>query len=354
MKSMSESQKLIDQPWPDQALEQVSCCPCCGGADSELAYELVQDWTFEAAPGRWAYWHCLKCSALYLNPRPNIVSIGQAYARYYTHDEGVVSLKQWFKRRLVNACFSSWYKVNLYPRFLLPDFMSLALRPLRRRLVVPFGLEALVDLPKGRLMDVGCGSGGFLQLASQLGWACSGLELDPAAARAARKFGLHIEEGSYDLLTAYPEGFDCIVCSHVLEHVHSPLDMLDKLYQALKPGGVLLLSTPNAQSQAGIFFGAHWRGLEAPRHLVIPAAPFLRDYLNAMGFKVSQRIVDGFPTIAESLSIQRRCGIEGGIEKQNVKQIRNLLGQASADNVDFIELTCVKSIKLNGPEERPL
>lgn len=341
---MPETSMRINQPWPETALDHIDVCPYCASGNHEIAYEGTQDWTFENAPGRWSYWRCTDCSALYLSPRPNVQSIGQAYARYYTHNAGTLPLLARLKRRLANECLSHWYQVNLNPRLSLPRCLSWMLYPFKSLLTVPFGFEALVQLPKGKLLDVGCGSGGFLGVAQQLGWACFGLELDPAAVKAARQYGLDVEEGAYERLAQYSGSFDCIVCSHVLEHVHTPLDLLAKLHMALKPGGTLLLSAPNAMSKTSDFFGPYWRGLESPRHLAIPTAAFLRKYLDAMGWRVSQRPCRTFPTISESLQIQQKVlsGSEAGASA--VKRIRKLLGKPTLDQVDFIELICVKPL----------
>ena len=66
--------------------------------------------------------------------------------------------------------------------------------------------------------------------------------------QAAQAQGLQVEQGGYELLARYQGQADCLVCSHVLEHVHQPLQLLGLLLAALKPGGVLLLSAPNASS----------------------------------------------------------------------------------------------------------
>lgn len=341
---MRQTSMQIDQIWPVTELEQVTLCPYCASVDQDLAYEGTQDWTFESAPGRWAYWRCLQCSALYLNPRPNVRSIGRAYAHYYTHDDDALSFLARFKECVVNEFLSHRYGLNLEPRWSLPRCFSWVLNPIRHKLVMPFGFESLQSLSKGRLMDVGCGSGKFLQIGQQLGWDCFGLELDPEAVKTARQLGLNVEEGSYEKLADYSAYFDCIVCSHVLEHVYQPIDLLQRLYGALRPGGTLLLSAPNSMSDASSFFGPYWRGLEAPRHLAIPAAPFLRDYLRGIGFRVSQRVFQTFPTIAESITIQKKVMPQGGLSAQSVKQVRALLGRPTEDLVDFIELICVKPL----------
>jgi SAM-dependent methyltransferase len=153
--------------------------------------------------------------------------------------------------------------------------------------------------------------------------------------------GLQVIEGSYEKLDDYPSHFDCIICSHVLEHVHDPVQALKKIKHALKPGGVLLLSCPNAMSKAGHYFGAHWRGLEAPRHLAIPTAYFLREFLERIGFQVEQHIDHGFPTIRRSLEIRKRALSGLGQYIDGILKVKSFLGSPSPDDVDFIELICI-------------
>ena len=54
----------FDTAWPEEDLEAVSECPCCGCSERSLAYSEVQDWAFHTAPGRWQYWSCGGCRAL--------------------------------------------------------------------------------------------------------------------------------------------------------------------------------------------------------------------------------------------------------------------------------------------------
>jgi 2-polyprenyl-3-methyl-5-hydroxy-6-metoxy-1,4-benzoquinol methylase len=334
----------INRSWPPEDLEFVDECPLCCSKDRDLAYDSVQDWTFCMAPGKWNYWRCKSCAALYLNPRPTANSIGQCYANYYTHGEIHSSSLQLLKACIKNEYFSYIWGVDLSPRLGLPNFLRCLLLPLKQVIIEPFGLGVLAKLPKGKVLDVGCGNGETLQFAKQMGWDTLGLELDAEAVKSSKKRGLNVLQGGYELLENYPSHFDCIIFSHVLEHVHNPIDALDKIQKALKPGGVLLLSCPNAMSTAGKYFGPYWRGLEAPRHIAIPAAQFLRDYLTRMGFVVEQRITKQFPTIKESVDIKRRVLPVVQKQKDSISEIRNALGVPSPDSVDFIELICTKSM----------
>jgi 2-polyprenyl-3-methyl-5-hydroxy-6-metoxy-1,4-benzoquinol methylase len=330
------------EPWPADALEGVSNCPYCSGADRSLAYEDVQDWAFGCAPGRWSFWNCSRCQALYLHPRPTPASIGNAYSRYYTHagDHQQTSLLGVFKQRLRNEYWSYMLQTSIAPRLGLPRWAAWATAGLKSWIAEPFGLRQWAQLPKGLLIDVGCGNGDKLKLATQLGWRAQGIELDTSAVQAAQAQGLQVEQGGYELLANYRGQADCVVCSHVLEHVHQPLHLLKLLLESLSPHGVLLLSVPNATSFLRRHYGENWRGLEAPRHLAIPDGAWLIDYLRANGMRCTQ--VPSYPleTAIESERIQRRGDAVLPIDLRNARQ--QLRGLASPDMAqqDVTQLVC--------------
>ena len=333
----------IEQSWPEDGIEQVQHCPYCGSSERAIAYKDVQDWSFYCAPGKWAYWDCKQCKAIYLNPRPTEATIGRAYETYYTH--GTVnneSILQLFKERIRNECWSHWINADVSPRLYLPKALGFLLKPLKSILIEPFGLRELASLPKGALMDVGCGNGNLLSLATKLGWQAMGLEIDPAAVRAARNQGLDVLEGTYERLSEFSQLFDCIVCSHVLEHLHNPQDMLIKLRDALKRGGTLLLSLPNATSALRYHFGENWRGLEAPRHLSIPSMHWLKANLEEMGFTVKQCQRSVFLTAVESSRIRRRAHMSNAYDKAVEKMLIANCTSGSQEEHDFVQFICYK------------
>jgi 2-polyprenyl-3-methyl-5-hydroxy-6-metoxy-1,4-benzoquinol methylase len=320
----------------------VDTCPYCGSNERTFAYKDVQDWSFYAAPGKWIYWNCKGCEALYLNPRPKERSIGKAYASYYTHNSNSKSLLRMLKTRLRNECLSHWLDTNVTPRLNFPKALSFLLCPFKSYITIPFELAALADLPKGRLLDVGCGSGNKLLLAKQLGWDVTGLEIDPNALMTATNQGLNVIEGSYRDLAKFVNEFDCIICSHVLEHVYYPNDMLNLLSQSLKPGGTLLLSLPNSKSWVRDMFGANWRGLEAPRHIAIPSQQFLIEHKLQQNFIVDCIETFNFETITESIRIQKR---QLKLSYLDLKRSLRSLSTGQAVDVsksDTMSLVCVK------------
>jgi 2-polyprenyl-3-methyl-5-hydroxy-6-metoxy-1,4-benzoquinol methylase len=332
----------IDHAWPEQDLEEVHRCPYCDSSERALAHRDVQDWSFYCAPGKWTYWRCVHCDSLYLSPRPTPATLGRAYRTYYTHNLAQEeSFLQWIKERLGNECWSQWLEVDIRPRLRLPRALHWLLAPLKSRLVEPFEIAELVKLPRGRLMDVGCGSGRLLSIAQHLGWHAVGLDIDPIAARAAQARGLEVLVGSYGRLADFRNELDCIICSHVLEHVHDPRDFLCKVAMALKPGGTLLLSLPNATSVVRHYFGDDWRGLEAPRHLTIPSMAQLKATLRDMGFSVRQRHAPRLWTVAESSRIRRRGTRLNRRDRAMERNLRADHAPSHEEQDDFVEFVCV-------------
>jgi 2-polyprenyl-3-methyl-5-hydroxy-6-metoxy-1,4-benzoquinol methylase len=329
--------------WPAQDLETVTNCPYCGVVERRLRFGAVQDWTFDCAPGQWQYWQCAGCNALYLDPRPTEASIGRAYARYYTHDRATGgAVVAWAKTLLRHACYLAWYDLPLQPRLPLPRFMFPLLAPLRTRLAPPFVLRALNRLPRGRVVDVGCGNGTNLLAARQLGWDVLGIEIDDQAVVAARAAGIAVEHGDYRKLNDYPGVFDCLICSHVIEHVHQPLEMLRALARALKPGGSAMISLPNADSIVLKAVGDSWRGLEAPRHLAIPAAAAFAKWILGFGFEIRDAPVTPTLTLSQSLTIARQRGLaQAEIKKMRAAGLK-MAKQCSAETSDFINLELQK------------
>ena len=277
---------LIDQDWPVDELEEVHSCPYCGSTDRAVAYKNVQDWSFYCAPGKWTYWDCMHCDALYLNPRPTEISVGKAYASYYTHAKNTQSLFNKLIVRLKNELYSNRLNLSLLPRFDTLRIPKFLINSLNNQIHMPYEFEFLSSAPKGSLLDVGCGSGETLKFAKHLGFKVTGLEVDSAAVSAARALGLDIIEGDYRQMLNLKYKFDYIVCSHVLEHVHEPVLLLELLSKALKPNGLLLLSFPNAISDIRFFYGENWRGLEAPRHISIACLKSIENILtNIIRFK---------------------------------------------------------------------
>jgi len=339
---MQNSISNLSKIWPERDLETVLACPVCQSLQRTLKHQTVCDWSFGTAPGVWSYWTCNDCSSLYLHPRPTTSSIGRAYTGYYTHKPvSVTGGFQGLKSRWKNERLSLRLDRNITPRFHLNGWFKSWAQQKAQRLSLAFGTEILVALSPGRFMDVGCGAGNIVSLASQLGWESEGIEIDPAAVKSAQQAGLNVNEGSYELLINHSQIFDVVLCSHVIEHVYDPYDLLMAIHSSLRPGGLLLLSTPNAQSDVHQFFGPYWRGLEAPRHLTVLNEPTLVKLLEKVGFEVISHADSRLETFKQSERIEKLATKNTPCDFKISKRDSSKL-QRTEGGHDFIKLSARK------------
>lgn len=341
----------MSERWPEDALERVQNCPVCGSDSRVLLHAGLKDAVFGIAPGLWELQRCLDCESAFLDPRPTPESIGLAYQGYYTHDaedHPIVRRRGRLRTLLhdmVNGYQNARYGTSRTPalgagKLLLPFLPSL-------RAAADAECRHLSRLPEsgGRLLDVGCGNGGFLSLAQQAGWTVQGIDFDQGAVQAARSRGLDVSCGDIDSLDGLEQAFDVITLSHVIEHVHAPLDMLARLYRLLRPGGILWLETPNLHSAGARRYGKAWRDLDPPRHLVLFNRTSLVTALRQAGFHSITQHWHGMSTFdvyAPSEAITAgKLGIEasyGGRPPQRaiLAELKAMLSPASRE---FLTLT---------------
>jgi 2-polyprenyl-3-methyl-5-hydroxy-6-metoxy-1,4-benzoquinol methylase len=96
------------------------------------------------------------------------------------------------------------------------------------------------------LLDVGCGYGFILSAAEEQNFKAVGFEIAESAAEAARKRGLTVCTGTGIGETDFGRAFDVVTCMDVIEHVTSPRSFVQAIDKILKPGGLLVVKTPNA------------------------------------------------------------------------------------------------------------
>jgi SAM-dependent methyltransferase len=139
--------------------------------------------------------------------------------------------------------------------------------------------------PGARLLEVGFGDGSTLVRMRDLGWNVVGIEADPVAVENSRGLGLDTRLGGLNAQAFQDASFDAIYASHVLEHVHNPVGLLQECYRILKPGGVVVMITPNIESSGHRRFRATWMPLHPPRHLMLFSPGTVRTLAERAGFR---------------------------------------------------------------------
>lgn len=135
----------------------------------------------------------------------------------------------------------------------------------------------------GKLLDVGCGDGRFLEAAQGLGWRGHGTEMNP---EPPRKRGFIVER-AIDATAAHGP-FEAITFWHSLEHFRDPRAAVKSASTLLAPGGTLLIAVPDAGGFQARASGAHWFHLDVPRHLFHFTRGSLEQLLQGLGLGVKR------------------------------------------------------------------
>lgn len=250
-------------------------CPQCYlcGETGQVLYRDVKD-RIAQCPGTWDLRRCPTCELLWIDPLPLPKDIGLAYEGYFTHDTiaftGDIPLRR-RSDRVKRAYLCRKFGYPNPPKSLADQILGclLMLAPSRSQYVDASVLHLHHRPGRPRMLDVGCGSGVAISLLQSLGWDVEGLDFDPVVVQHARDVGLRVHLGSLGE-QRYPDAtFDAVTMSHVIEHVHDPIAVIRECVRVLKPGGTLVILTPNAASWGHRMFKASWLYLDPPRHLYI-------------------------------------------------------------------------------------
>lgn len=277
--------------------ETVTVCPVCDAEGRSDLY-VSGDWLYKV-PGEFKLVRCDECGVVYLGERPTARSLGEYYpdGSYYAYRQA--ASHSLFSRSGLLA--SAWYFVKksiLAHRF---NYKHLGGSRLVSFLSHLPGCATLVDrasfkqsvllhpyVEDGSLLEVGCGSGRYLDLMRELGWKrVVGVDFSQRAVEQAREaLGLEVFWGELKDAGLEADSFDAVSLSHTLEHVPDPVGFLRDTWRVLKPGGRLAVIVPNVESLASRVYRDFWLALEPPRHLVNFNRAGLLMALERAGFSV--------------------------------------------------------------------
>ncbi len=258
-----------------------SSCLACGSGGGEV-WAIATDIEYHTTESRFTYFRCRACDCLWIDPIP-VDALNEIYPpNYYSYAENSVSLvgriKSVFDRRLF--------------RSLLSNVTGDALR----------------------VLDIGGGSGASLDLVRETDGRVTEtvvVDLDDGARDLAQLQGhmfFHGRIEDYD--DSAP--FDLILMLNLIEHVANPAEVLRKVAMLLRPGGRILVKTPNWRSLDHFLFRHQsWGGFHCPRHWVLWTMPGFRALAESCGLEiVSEKYTQGAPFWAVSvLNSLRKIGL---------------------------------------------
>ncbi len=242
-------------------------CPVCATPEVTRIYRLTH----------FSIYRCRECRQVYLWPVPDPGEVRALFSELYREGTGSVpELKSYYSFCYENT--PSNPLVQLYERWL--DVMESCRSP-------------------GRLLDVGCGTGLFMDVARKRGWTPCGVdECSEAIEHSREQFGLEAREGTFAGLRSEGRSFEAISMWDIIEHTREPVELLEAARECLAPGGILALSTPNQRSILDVVAGSLYRvsggRVRAPlekfyieQHFLYFTPETLESALNRAGFQLA-------------------------------------------------------------------
>lgn len=238
-------------------LTPAHACPVCRRVESRLERSGLYDDRY-GFPGSFNLWRCSKCD-----------------------------------HRFLAADFSDWDLRDLYTQYYPRARFDLAAwrpAPELSRIRLWWGREysgVFRWVPRGvKVLDVGCGFGESVAYHAARECEAHGIEADENILRVGERFGLSVRAGLFRAADFAADSFDYVTLDQVIEHSSDPLALLKDVERVLKPGGIVLLSTPNASSLMARWFGERWLHWHSPYHLQLFSARSLAVAAAAVGLRV--------------------------------------------------------------------
>ena len=266
---MIEEIHLLRQKKGVKIFESIQCC-LCNVDDTELL--LKKDWTgtdFNLV-------RCKRCGLVYINPR----------------------LARSEPREVYEGSFGE----NLAPVEVLKIVEK------EKKLYEDRFKQRLVEIERhsapGKILDIGSGSGFFLEFARAKGWQCYGVETARSGAEyAQRQFRLNIFNGELAEANFPDDYFRVVTMWHVLEHSPEPLGLLKEVRRILQKDGLISIEVPNLESRRFKKLRGNWEHIKPHYHLYYFTKDTLTKLLNRAGFEV--RSIKFYSDTGIAMALQR-------------------------------------------------
>src|SRR4030095_8544681 len=218
------------------APESMVTCPVC---NSELTYFVLKVKDHSVTGEYFDLFECPRCSLRFTNNAP----AGEKIGIYYESEDYISHSNT--RKGILNSMY------HLVRTRTLANKCRL--------------LEKTTELKLGHHLDIGAGTGAFVQYMCRHGWKSVGIEPD----EKARTLALTLHQvkllPAEALNTLLPESFDAISMWHVLEHVHALYPYLHQIKKILKPNGLVFIAVPNYTSYDSMKYGSNWAAYDVPR-----------------------------------------------------------------------------------------
>ena len=235
-------------------MQMFNHCPICNASDFRIIHKKEQ----------WRYLRCLSCGLVSLHPRPTVQELINKYQTYLPDQPKEIS--EW--EMMMKPVFDK--SADL--------------------------IQSRTKISRGRLLDIGCGYGFFLQEMKYRGWKIEGIEISEIGRQYARdKWDIHVFSQPLENVGLEADSFDVVTLFYVIEHVNDPLGLLKEVKRILKPDGLIFLRWPHSTPIVRILgpFSKKLDLYHTPYHLYDFSPMTMEKMLTFCGFREIETIIAG-------------------------------------------------------------
>lgn len=286
-------------------------CPVCGGHDFQ-PFLVCTD--FFVSGEEFAIKKCTGCGFKITDAVEDEEQIG----RYYQSEEYVSHSDT--TKGIVNKIYHRVRKIMLR----------------RKRILV----EKSTQAKRGRLLDVGTGTGYFLHTMKERGWQVAGTEKSSEARELVHnEFGIEVFPPE-NLFSFGNDAFDAITLWHVLEHVHRLNENMEAFFRLLKKSGKLIIALPNHASFDALHYKKHWAAWDVPRHIWHFTPRQMKMLAQKHGFRLIAIHTMPFDSFYVSILSERyknsKAALLKGIFYGKVSWLQSLLKPGTCSSVIYV------------------
>ena len=236
-------------------LEKISSCQICKGTSFKDFLSVIDH---NVSGDDFNISECNSCGFRFTNPRPKEETIGKYYksSNYISHSSS--------KKGLINKIYHIVRNYQFKKKTTL--------------------INSRIETNEKKILDIGCGTGDFINYLKEKGWVTAGIETDGGARKIATEKNHQRVFENIEKLNG--EKFDVITMWHVLEHVYDLNTFLKSIYTLLNEKGLLVVGVPNNASYDAKFYKENWYAYDPPIHLSHFRIKDIKELATAHNFKI--------------------------------------------------------------------
>lgn len=175
-----------------------------------------------------------------------------------------------------------------------------------------------------KILDIGCGTGFFLDVAKEMGWEVYGTEFTDDAVNICKNKGINMQTGRLNAGWYNPEQFDVITSFEVMEHIYNPIEEVQNIHHILRKGGLFYLTTPNFNAVERYMLKDNYNVITYPEHLCYYTPKTLNYLFTRNGFRKMRVMTTGISFTRIKLS-NRKAG--------DIKPAEAIVSATSTDEI---------------------